>query len=85
MVCTMLSVAVKDFKDNLSKYLNEVVRGKSIFITKRGKVVAKVLPYDEDAEKKAIKQRLAGSVKFYKKPTEPVGLEDWEVLNEGDD
>nr|NIR49361.1 hypothetical protein [candidate division KSB1 bacterium]NIR71292.1 hypothetical protein [candidate division KSB1 bacterium]NIS24822.1 hypothetical protein [candidate division KSB1 bacterium]NIU25457.1 hypothetical protein [candidate division KSB1 bacterium]NIV94951.1 hypothetical protein [candidate division KSB1 bacterium] len=56
-----------------------------IFITKRGKVVAKVLPYDEDAEKKAIKQRLAGSVKFYKKPTEPVGLEDWEVLNEGDD
>lgn len=81
----MLSVAVKEFKDNLSKYLNEVVKGKPIFITKRGKVVAKVLPYDESAEKKAIEKRLAGSVTFYKKPTEPVGMEDWKLLNENDD
>ena len=81
----MLSVAVKEFKDNLSKYLNEVVNGKPLYITKRGKVVAKVTPYDEDAEKKAVKKRLAGSVKFYKRPTEPVGKEDWEALNESDD
>ncbi|MFQ5675367.1 MAG: type II toxin-antitoxin system Phd/YefM family antitoxin [bacterium] len=81
----MLSVAVKDFKDNLSKYLNEVVNGKPIFITKRGKVVAKVTPYDEETEKKAIKKRLAGSVKFFKRPTDPVGIEDWETLNETDD
>lgn len=81
----MLSVAVKEFKDHLSKYLNEVAKGKPVFITKRGKVVAKVLPYDEEAEKEAIEKRLAGSVRFYKKPTQPVGLEDWEVLNESDD
>lgn len=81
----MLSVAVKEFKDNLSKYLNGVINGKPVFITKRGKVVAKVLPYDEKAEKKAIEKKLAGSVKFYKKPTKPVGLEDWELLNESDD
>lgn len=81
----MLAVALREFKDNLSKYLNEVQKGKSIFITKRGKIVAKVLPYHEEAEKRHIKKRLAGSVKFYKQPTEPVGTEDWEILNESDD
>lgn len=81
----MLSVAVKEFKDNLSKYLNEVVKGNPILITKRGRVVAKVTPYDENAERKAVKKRLAGSVKFYKRPTEPVAMEDWEALNESDD
>ena len=72
----MLSVTVKEFKDNLSKYLNEVVNGKPIFITKRGRVVAKITPYDEDAEKEAVKKRLAGSVEFYKRPTEPVTMGD---------
>ena len=81
----MLSVAVREFKDNLSKYLNEVVNGTPVFITKRGRVVAKVTPYDEDAEKEAVKKRLAGSVKFYERPTEPVAMEDWEALDESDD
>lgn len=81
----MLSVAVKEFKDNLSKYLNEVINGKPVLITKRGRVVAKVMPYDEEAEKKAVKKRLAGSVRFYKRPTEPIGMEDWEALSESDD
>jgi prevent-host-death family protein len=66
-------VAVKQFRHSLSKYLNEVAKGRSIFITKRGNIVAKVLPYDEEAEVTALEDRLAGSVKFYKNPTDPLG------------
>jgi prevent-host-death family protein len=81
----MIAVAVKDFKNHLSKYLNEVVNGKPVLITKHGRVVAKVMPYDPEVERQAIEDRLAGSVKFYHKPTEPAGQDDWEALDESTD
>lgn len=81
----MKAVAVRDFKANLSKYLNEVAKGIPVLITKRGRVVAKVTPYDPEKERQAIEDRLASSVKFYHKPTEPVGKDDWEAIGESRD
>ena len=47
------------------------------YVTDRGKPVLKVVPYTEKPE--AWLKPLRGTVKSYKKPTEPLS-EDWEAL-----
>ncbi len=77
----MLSVAVKDFKAKLSEFINTLNKtGEPIFLTKHGKVIAKITPCDEKTAWEEIRKEMAGSVLKYDNPTEPVGLEDWESL-----
>ena len=66
------------FKLRALDLLREVEQtGKEIIITDRGKPVLKVVPYTEEPE--IWLKSLRGTVKSYKKPTEPLN-EDWEAL-----
>lgn len=77
----MSTVAVKEFKSKLSELLNQISEsGEPVFITKHGKIVAKLMPCDEQSAWEEIADLMKGSVKKYDKPTEPVGLDDWESL-----
>ncbi|MBA3343410.1 MAG: type II toxin-antitoxin system prevent-host-death family antitoxin [Gemmatimonadaceae bacterium] len=40
----MISVGIRDLKNNLSRYLRQVVAGKSVMVTDRGRVVAELVP-----------------------------------------
>lgn len=75
----MQTVSKTQLKSQLLEYLREMEKSKKPFIvTHLGKPVAKVSPYKEDPED--ILKSLKGSVISYEDPTEPVGLEDWEIL-----
>ncbi len=77
----MNAVAIKDFKSKLSEYIKQLSdTSEPLFITKHGKIVAKVIPCDDASAWEEIRKEMAGSVKKYDDPTEPVGLEDWEML-----
>ena len=51
---------VRDLKNNLSHYLREVKKGRSIVITERGKIVATIVPAQECATAEKL-QKLARS------------------------
>ena len=66
-------------KPNILKYFREVERtGKELIITDRGRPVLKIVPYSEDSGD--VLKTLCNTVLKYENPTEPVGLEDWEIL-----
>lgn len=72
-------VAKSRFKPHVLQYFREVERtGKALIITDRGKPVLKVVPYSEDPSESL--KMLRDSVIKYEKPTEPVGLNDWDAL-----
>ncbi len=72
-------VSKSQFKPHALNYFREVERtGKALIITDRGKPVLKILPYSEEPDKALA--MLRNSVIKYEKPTEPVGLNDWEAL-----
>ena len=74
-------VSKSQFKAQALEYLREVEKQKTpLVITHAGKPVAKVIPYQEKSDPEAILKSLRGTLKYYKDPDEPVGLEDWEVL-----
>lgn len=52
-----ISVPISELRDNFKQYLEAVTEGKTILITKRGKVIARLEPEVVDDEK-AYKQRL---------------------------
>jgi prevent-host-death family protein len=55
----MLTTAgVRDLKNNLSQYLREVKKGRSIRVTERGKIVATIIPTREHPDKTKL-QKLA--------------------------
>jgi prevent-host-death family protein len=71
-------VSKSRFKPRALNFFREVEQtGKEIIITDRGKPVLKVVPYTEKPE--IWLKSLRGTVKRYKKPTDPLA-EDWEVL-----
>ena len=71
-------IAKSQFKPRALTLFREVEQtGKEIIITDRGRPVLKLVPYTENPE--AWLQELRGTVKSYKKPTEPL-TEDWEAL-----
>lgn len=73
------TVSKSQFKPQVLEYLRLVEKNKKpLIITHAGKPVIQVIPYSEDPKKKL--EALRGSVIYYKNPTEPVGLDDWEVL-----
>lgn len=67
------------FKPRALEYFREVERtGKALIITDRGKPVLKIIPYDEKPSDAL--RMLRNSVIKYEKPTDPVGMNDWESL-----
>jgi len=73
-------VSKSQFKAKALEMFREVeTTNNSIIVTDHGKPtieVRKYIPKDNDPL-----QTLRGSVTEYVEPDEPVGLEDWEVLN----
>jgi prevent-host-death family protein len=75
----MQQISKANFKARALEVLRQVEKtGQPILITDRGRPVLKIEPYFGTNEE--ILASLRGSVLFYKDETEPVGLEDWEVL-----
>jgi prevent-host-death family protein len=73
------SVSKSQFKPHALEYFRKIEETRQeLIITDRGKPVLKVIPYTEDAEHTLVELR--NSVIAYEKPTEPVGMEDWEAL-----
>ena len=72
------AVSKSKLKARLLEYFRDVEStGKPLLITDRGRPVLKIVPYI--AEPASLRE-LRNSVLKYEDPTEPVGLEDWEVL-----
>ncbi len=73
----MESLSVSQFKAHCLAVLEEVARGKKrVLITKRGKPIAEVIPYEPDRERLPLKETVA----FMGDIVSPLGEEDWEVL-----
>lgn len=72
-------ISKSQFKPQVLAYLRAVeTQKKSFVITHAGKPVAKVVPYTDIRE--SSRSKLKGSIVFYAKPFEPVGLDDWKIL-----
>ena len=72
-----LQVSKAQFKAKALQYLREVEKEKQpLIITHAGKPVVEVIPYKKPSKLESLR----GTLKFYKDPTEPVGLDDWEAL-----
>jgi prevent-host-death family protein len=72
-------ISKTQFKARVLEYFRRVQRTrKPIIITDRGKPVLKVVPYTDDPDEAL--RALRGSVLEYQEPMEPVGQEDWEIL-----
>lgn len=75
------TVSKSQFKAQALEYLREVENNNQpLIITHAGKPVVKVIPYRQASSDEEILKSLRGTVLKYEDPTEPVGLEDWEVL-----
>lgn len=70
------------FKAQALEFLRNVEKTKTpLVITHGGKPVLDIVPHKEESkDPEAILKSLRGTLKYYKDPDEPVGLEDWEVL-----
>lgn len=72
-------VSKSQFKPQALEYLRLVEKSKKpLIITHAGKPVVQVIPYSENPKKKL--EALRGSIIYYKNPSLPVGLDEWEVL-----
>ena len=75
------TVSKSKFKAQALEYLRLVQAQKQpLIITHAGKPVVEVVPYKEKSDAEATLASLRGTLKYYKDPDEPVGLEDWEIL-----
>ena len=72
-------ISKSKFKPKALHYFRIVQEsGKEIIISDHGKPVIKIIPYTDDSEDRL--HLLRNSVKTYADPTEPVGLDEWDVL-----
>jgi prevent-host-death family protein len=73
------TVSKSKFKPKALEYFRRVEEtGEEIVITDKGRPVLKIVPYRE--KKADPRAALRGSVLRYDRPTEPVGLGEWESL-----
>ncbi len=73
------TISKSQFKPRALQYFRELQEsGKELVITDHGKPVIKISPYSTDAT--IVLEELQNSVKRYDLPTEPVALNDWDVL-----
>ena len=79
MVIVMKAISKSQLKSQLLAYLRIVEKKKKpLIITHMGKPVIKISAYKEDAD--TLLGSLHKSVISYKNPLDPVGQNDWEVL-----
>ena len=72
-------ISKSKFKSHALEYFREVEKtGEELIITDRGRPVLRIVSYTADPEEKL--KSLRNSVIKYEDPTEPVGLDDWELL-----
>ena len=77
----METLAISKFKMYALKIIAEVAESKkSIVITKRGKALAKIVPF-KDIEKKNEPGKLADTIIFEDDIVSPLGEEQWEACN----
>lgn len=76
-----ITVSKSKLKPKLLEYLRRVeTTGEELVVTDRGKPVARIVPYREEA-KEDVLASLRGTVVRYDRPTDPVGEDDWEALS----
>ena len=74
----MLQIPAADFKTHCLHYMDLAnTKHETVVITKRGKPVAKLVPYQEEAPE--LFGRMKGSVMFHGDILEPIDTE-WDVL-----
>lgn len=74
-----LSISKSRFKAQALELFRQVQQtGQPIIITDRGAPVLQLMPYSEDPASSL--RVLRGSVLKYHAPTEPVGIDDWDVV-----
>lgn len=79
VIMKQVVVSKSQFKPQALHYLRLVQRSKKpVVITHKKKPVVKVVPYDEDVQKKL--DWFKGTVEKYEDPLEPVAVDDWEAL-----
>jgi prevent-host-death family protein len=61
---TELCVGVREFKIHLSKYLREVMLGKTILITKHGRLIGRLIPAETNVAVQLEAMRLAGIISW---------------------
>ena len=72
------TISKSEFKPRALAYLRQVEEtGEALVITDHGKPVLRITPYSPTEETLA---SLRGCVIRYDRPTEPVGLDEWEAL-----
>lgn len=72
-------ISKSKFKARALEYFRRVEKtGKPLIVTDHGKPVVQIVRYTDEQERN--RQSLRNSVLYYEQPTEPVGLDDWEVL-----
>ncbi|MFZ1983600.1 MAG: type II toxin-antitoxin system Phd/YefM family antitoxin [Desulfatitalea sp.] len=73
------TISKSEFKPKALHYFRIVEQtGKEFIISDRGKPVVKIVPYKDSTEDTL--KALRNTVKSYIEPTQPVGLDEWEVL-----
>ncbi len=73
----MQSLPVSKFKATCLAVVEEVAKSKQrVIITKRGKPIAEVIPYEAETEPVSLKDTVA----FMEDIISPVAAEDWEAL-----
>ena len=73
-------ISKSQFKPRALQYFREVQeKGLELIITDHGKPVIKIIPYSKNH--KEVLKRLQNTVLKYEDPTDPVGVEHWEVLS----
>ncbi len=73
------TISKSQFKPKALQYFRELQEsGQELVITDHGKPVIKISPYSEESN--VVLKELQHSVQRYDSPTEPVALDDWEIL-----
>ena len=81
----MKTLSVSEFKTHALSVLKTVAEsGEQVIVTKRGKPVARVIPYQEPG-KKTEPGKLAGTITFEKDVITPLGPEIWEAAGDIDE
>lgn len=73
-------VTKSQFKARALEYFRQIeTSGQSVVITDRGKPTVEIRRFRNDH--RSALERLKGSVVEFREPTQPVAVEDWDVLS----
>lgn len=81
----MHMVGAYEAKTNLSRLLDDVAQGETIVVTKHGKPIAKIVPYEEDVEEKRRKRAavIEAFREYWKTAPRLEGVTTKDLINEG--